>query len=164
MSKPGRKTGINISGEIEGHLKKKSLLWHSVADVLIAWPFQQELTEEQARNALSHLVTSGRAQRSGRGANAKWKYKAKKQSKTKAEIGTAIHEKVEQYIAESDPHEALGSVVGVRVVDEPKMVEEPEGTFQITGSLIGRDNSFKGTVVQITSPGFSNRPHLLTEL
>ena len=168
MSQPGRKAGgVNISGEIFGHLKKKSLLWHSVTDILEAWPFQQELTEEQARNALSHLVTTGRAQRSGRGENAKWKYKAKKKSKAKAEVGTAIHEQVEAYIHDTQMPQVALDFRASQIVDEPEMVDEPEGTFRITGALYGPPGGiqdFRGTVVRITSPGFSDRPHLLTEL
>jgi len=56
---------------------------------------------------------------------------------------------------------------GIKVeVQHPPIVpgQEFDGSFHITGSLVGIDQRFKGTVVQITGPGFSNRPYLLTEM
>lgn len=179
MSQPGRKPGINISGEVEGHLKKKSLLWHTVPEMLEAWPFEMPLSEEQLRNALSHLVTSGRAQRSGRGKDAKWKYKSKTKAvkvkdKPKAakdvvgNIDAAIHEQVDQYISSTsnEPPEFLPQVAldvrASQVVDEVPL-DEPDGTFKIQGSLVD-GTVFRGTVVKMTSPGWSDRPYLVTEL
>lgn len=48
-------------------------------------------------------------------------------------------------------------------IDEPALQDEPQGTFQVKGSLVD-GGRFLGTVVSITSPGWSDRPYLITEL
>lgn len=169
MPQPGRKPGINISAEVEKHLKRKSLFWHSAADMLEAWPFAVPLTEDQLRNALSHLVGKGRVQRSGRGKDAKWKYKStKKASRPKAK--GSIEQQVDDFINTSNstdlPQVAL-DVQAAQVVDEPLLLDvpndEPVAEFQILGRM-ERDGQVQGVVVRPLSPGWSRRAHLITEL
>lgn len=58
-------------------------------------------------------------------------------------------------------------VANSQIQDEPEFQQAPaaetHGNFQVMGVLM--DGPFpKGTVVRITSPGWSDRPHLITEL
>lgn len=166
MSQPGRKTGVNTTGRVREALRSQSARWLPIQNLLTV--VGADVSEKRMREILSYLVGQGEAKRQGVGPKAKWKYqvpaktkpKSKSRGKAKgaADIGTAIHEQVEAYIASSPSLDDRAT----QVMNVP--MDEPEGTFQVTGSLIGPDHAFKGTVVRITSPGFSDRPHLLTEL
>lgn len=172
MSQPGRKPGVNNTARVRNVLKSQSLRWMPVSDLMAK--IGADMSEGEIRQKLSYLVKEGQAVRTGRGEKAKWKYKATdkpqgRRSNGKIEIGNAMHQQMDEHKSSTSnqPPEFLPQVAldvrASQVVDEVDE-HEPAGTFKITGSLIGTDHSFKGMVVQIASPGFSNRPHLLTEM
>jgi hypothetical protein len=174
MSQPGRRKGVNLTEELKELLLKREARWTPFTK--LAEKFSPEYTEDQVRNAIYNLTERHGLSREGRGAKARFRFNPKA---VKAEIGTVIHEQVEAYIASSPsaddraaqvrnelPQVAL-DVRQSQIMDDPELTGEPEGTFKIIGNLIDDfqlNHEFVGTVVRITSPGFSDRPYLLKEL
>ena len=162
MSQKGRKSGVNNTARVRGVLKKNSTVRLQSSEILAS--LGADLSENKVRVILSRLVQKGEATREGRGILATWKFKrASPRSRTvnvsdSQGFGTAIHEQVDAYIASTSSLDDRVSQVANKVP-----ADEPDGTFKVQGSLV-KGTVFMGTVVSMTSPGWSSRPYLITEL
>lgn len=144
----GRKRGDNVVNDIRKFFSDRPATWLSYQELFNA-PGIAGMTHTQLRKKLHYLVQRGDLLRAGGGPPSECNYMlAEGQDRVPVKTGTAIHEQVEAYITDTE-----------------KMEDEPEGTFKIIGNLVDFQTSmYQGVLVQVTSPGWSNRPYLLKEL
>jgi hypothetical protein len=73
--------------------------------------------------------------------------------------------KSRDHSVDNESADVASPLIAAALQNDDGIAEEPEGTFKIIGNLVDPETAnFMGTLVEITSPGWSDRPYIMKEL